>query len=214
MTLFRDRTDAGQQLAEALRDYADQKDTLILALPRGGLPVGFEIAKVLHLPMDAFLVRKLGVPGQEELAMGAIAMGGVHFFNQNILGMLDISKEDIQRVIAAEEQEMQRRNQVYRGGKPPPAIENRTVILVDDGVATGATILAAVSALKKMKPKSLIIAVPVAPSDTLQKLEAEVDQVVCLAAPENFFAISAWYQEFPQTSDEQVCDFLERAKRK
>lgn len=198
-------------LGEALAEYAKRSDVVVLALPRGGVPVGFEVARMIDAPLDIILVRKLGTPGQEELAMGAIASGGVCVLNPNIVAVIDISQEAIEAVAATERQELERRERVYRGNQPPPAVENQCLILVDDGLATGASMLAAVSALRQRKPASIVVAIPVAPPDTVQRLKQEADDVVCLATPEPFSAVGRWYREFSQTSDDEVKSLLERA---
>ncbi len=211
--IFRDRTDAGERLAQALSQYARQKNTLILALPRGGVPVAFEVANALKLPLDVFLVRKLGVPGQEELAMGAIAMGDTEVLNKDIIRQLGIPREIIDRVKAEEQTVLDERNLRYRGQRKMPTLKGKTLILIDDGIATGATIRAAITAIKKLSAKRLIIAIPVAPASTVQELNREVDEVICLKTPEPFYAIGNWYHDFSQTSDEEVRDLLTKAHR-
>lgn len=213
MQRFRDRVHAGQQLVDKLQAYADRPDAIVLALPRGGLPVAFEVSQALHLPLDAFLVRKLGVPGQEELAMGAIAMGGMRVLNKDIIVSLGLSKETIESVAAVQEQELQRRNDLYRQGKAAPEVKDRAVILVDDGIATGATIRSAIAAITKMKPSRLIVAVPVSALDTFYVVKKEVDEIICLETPEPFYSVGSWYEDFPQTSDEEVQDFLSRSAK-
>lgn len=208
---FEDRTQAGRLLGEALAEYAKRSDVIVLALPRGGVPVGFEVARMIDAPLDIMLVRKLGTPGQEELAMGAIASGGVCVLNPDIVAVIDISQEAIEAVAATERQELERRERAYRGNKPPPTVENHCLILVDDGLATGASMLAAVSALRQRKPASIVVAIPVAPPDTVQRLKQEADDVVCLATPEPFSAVGRWYREFSQTSDDEVKSLLKRA---
>lgn len=203
------RAAAGKFLADALKEYTNNSQVLVLALPRGGVPVAYEISNALHAPLDVFLVRKLGVSYQEELAMGAIAMGGVTVLNSDVVQQTGVSKEEIAAVTKKEEQELNRRNERYRNNKPLPEIKNKIIVLVDDGLATGATMRAAVAALKKMNPAKIIIAVPVAPQDTLNELENLVDDVICILSPIPFFSISMWYEEFPQTSDEEVCDLLQ-----
>jgi putative phosphoribosyl transferase len=210
---FGNRTEAGLLLAKKLADYADRPDVLVLALPRGGVPVGFEVAKALHAPLDVVIVRKLGTPGQEELAMGAITSGGVRVLNDRVVQALGISEKEIDSVAAKEQKELERRERLYRGRRAAPEVCNRTVILVDDGIATGTTIRVAIAALKTQSPSRLIVAVPVAPLSTCEELEQEVDKVVCLLSPQEFWAISLWYENFPQTSDEEVCNLLERADR-
>lgn len=210
---FRDRSEAGLLLAKKLAAYADRRDVLVLALPRGGVPVGFEVAQALHAPLDVLIVRKLGTPGQEELAMGAITSGGVRVLNDRVVRELGISEGEIDSVAAREQKELERRERVYRGHRAAPGIGNRTVILVDDGIATGTTIRVAIAALKTQSPSRLVVAVPVAPLSTCEDLRKEADEFVCLLSPEEFWAISLWYQNFPQTSDEEVCNLLERANR-
>lgn len=209
---FKDRSQAGSLLGRTLaNEYQNRTDVIVLALPRGGVPVGFEIARIINAPLDIMLVRKLGTPGHEELAMGAIASGGVCVMNANIIEALGISQEAIEDVIKAERQELERRERTYRIDRPPPVIEKRHVILTDDGLATGASMLAAVSALRQRKPLFITAAVPVAPADTVHRLKQEADEVICLAMPEPFPAVGYWYQEFPQTSDDEVRDLLARA---
>ncbi len=205
---FHNRTEAGQRLAEQLEVYKNRKDVLVLALPRGGVPVAFEIAKKLNLPLDICLVRKLGVPDRPELAMGAIALGGVRIINQDVVHGWGISPRIIEQVTQEEQQELHRREQVYRGHKPFPTIYNQTIILVDDGIATGSSIKAAIAILKQQQPKKIIIAVPVAPPSVCQELSHEVDQFVCVTMPENLNSISLWYDDFSQTSDQEVCSLL------
>jgi len=208
---FEDRIQAGRLLGEALTRYAKRDDVIILALPRGGVPVGFEVAQIINAPLDIMLVRKLGTPGQEELAMGAIASGGVCVLNDDIVAAIDISQEEIEAAATRERKELERRERAYRGNQPPPAIENHCVILIDDGLATGASMLAAVAGLKQRKPAAIVVAVPVAPPDTVQRLQEEADDVVCLATPEPFSAVGRWYREFPQTSDDEVKSLLAHA---
>ena len=205
---FRNRTDAGRQLAEKLATYADRPDVLVLALPRGGVPVGSEVARALGAPLDAFLVRKLGVPGYEELAMGAVATGGVRVLNDEIVRGLGIVEHVIDVAVAREMEELARREQLYRGGSPPPDVAGRTVILVDDGLATGATMRAAVAALRRQHPARIVVAVPTASPDTREALKAEADDVVCATTPEPFFAVGHWYEDFSQTTDDEVRDLL------
>ncbi len=210
---IRNRIEAGQMLAKKLQHFASQDGVLVLALPRGGVPVGYEIAKALKLPLDIFLVRKLGVPGQEELALGAIATGNVIVFNEEIVQSLALNQIDINEIIAKEQRVLTERNLKYRGNQNPPDIKNRTVILVDDGIATGATIRAALKAIRKLGSLNIIIAVPVAPPDVLNQFSQLADQLICLATPSPFFAIGNWYEDFSQTSDEEVITLLEKAKR-
>ena len=211
---FAHRRAAGQQLTEALSGYANQPDTVVLALPRGGVPVAYEIAVGLNLPLDICLVRKLGVPDQPELAMGAIASGGVRILNPNCIERLGVSQQAIDRVTTAETAELERREATYRQATPRLPIEGKTVILVDDGIATGATLQAAIALLEQHHPTHLIVAAPVAAPSTLTELQTKVDEVVCLVAPEPLNSISQWYQNFDQTSDAVVCRLLEQAHQR
>ncbi|NJR73649.1 MAG: phosphoribosyltransferase [Scytonema sp. CRU_2_7] len=209
--MFKNRKAAGQFLAKNLAAYANYPDTLVLALPRGGVPVAFEVARALNAPLDVFVVRKLGVPEQKELAMGAIASGGVQVLNEEIVRSLGISEVVIQKVAAKEQQELERREHLYRGDRPIPILHGRTVILVDDGLATGATMRAAVVALQQHKPAKIIVAVPVSASETCEEFEAKVDEIVCLATPNPFYSVGLWYEDFPQTTDEEVRELLKKA---
>lgn len=211
MLPFADRTEAGQRLAEALSRYARSRDLLVLALPRGGVPVAFEVAERLGAELDVIVVRKLGVPYQEELAMGAIASGGAKVLNQDVIASLGLSEDEIETVAQREAQELARRERIFRGERPFPQVKGRTVILVDDGLATGATMRAAVAALRQLEPSAIVVAVPVAPPDTAARLRAEVDDLVCLATPEAFYAVGQWYVDFSQLSDEDVRDLLAKA---
>jgi putative phosphoribosyl transferase len=206
---FRDRTDAGRQLASELREYADRNDVIVLALPRGGVPVGWEVAAALHAPLDIVNVRKLGTPGAPELAMGAIATGGVRVLNEEVIGPAGITESQIAKAVEVETHELERREQVYRGGRPAPDLSGRVAILVDDGVATGSTIKAAIRALRQLWPKEIVAAVPVGPPDTRDELGRLADRVVCLRMPPDFFAIGQWYQNFPQLTDREVCELME-----
>ncbi|MGH7510309.1 MAG: phosphoribosyltransferase [Gemmatimonadales bacterium] len=208
--LFNDRSQAGRELASRLSKYADQPDVIVLALPRGGVPVAYEVARALRAPMDVFIVRKLGVPGHEELAMGAVATGGVRVLNEQVVRGLRIPDYVIDAVANWELQELQRRERLYRGNRPPPDVRDKTVILVDDGLATGSTMLAAVQALRKQGPARIVVAVPVAAGDTCELLKEQVDDVVCAVTPEPFYAVGLWYQDFSQTTDEEVRELLER----
>lgn len=208
---FADRTEAGQRLTHALHAYANRDDLLVLALPRGGVPVAFEVARTLGAPLDLLLVRKLGVPRQEELAMGAIASGGIQVLNREVIAATGVGDTEIQAAVARERRELERRETAYRGERPAPEITGRCVILVDDGLATGATMRAALAALRPQHPAALVVAVPVAPPDVLARLRAEADDVVCVAAPESFFAIGAWYRDFSQLDDDRVRALLARA---
>jgi putative phosphoribosyl transferase len=209
--VFRDRTDAGRRLARALRAYAGRADLLVLALPRGGVPVAFEVAQALRAPLDLLLVRKLGVPGHEELAMGALASGGVRVLNPEVIAATGVGNAEIEAAVAREARELERREAAYRGHRPRPAIAGRCLILVDDGLATGATMRAALAALRPQHPAALVVAVPVAPPDTAARLRAEADELVCLETPESFFAIGSWYQDFGQLDDDSVRALLARA---
>jgi len=206
--MFRNRTDAGQKLASKLKAYYAQPDVLVLALPRGGVPVGHEVGKVLHAPVDVFVVRKLGVPWNPELAMGAVATGGVRVLEEETVRELAIPSEDIAKVAAEEEREVERREQAYRGGRVPLPITGKKVILVDDGIATGSTMRAGVAALRRLQPTRIVIAVPVAPRATCSMLRNVADEVVCLIEAEDFFAIGEWYEDFSQLSDEDVKNLL------
>ena len=209
--IFRDRTEAGQVLASKLTKYLNQVNTVILALPRGGVPVAYEIGKELGLPVDIFVVRKLGVPGHEELAMGAIASGGVRHINRDVVDQLRIDSETIDVASRREQKEIERREQLYRGQRPPVDVRNKTVILVDDGLATGSTMRAAIAALRQHRPARIVVAVPAAAPQTCSEIADEVDEIICAATPEPFYAVGQWYQEFSQTTDEEVRDLLARA---
>src|SRR5687767_5730826 len=209
---FRDRHHAGRVLATKLSDYAGRADVLVFGLPRGGVPVAYEVARALRAPLDVFIVRKLGVPGHEELAMGAIASGGVRVLNDRVVRMLNIPGAVIDRVAEREERELRRREGEYRGDRPPPQIQGRRVILIDDGLATGATMRAAVAALRQQKPAELVVAVPVAAAETCEEFQSEADRVVCASTPEPFHAVGVWYENFEQTSDEEVHELLDRAR--
>ena len=210
--VFRDRSQAGGVLAEKLVHYRDDPQVVVLALPRGGVPVAFEVAKALHAPLDVFIVRKLGVPGQEEYAMGAIATGGVRVMNPGVAG-LGISQPAIEAVVAHEQKELERRERLYRGTRAPLELEGRVVILVDDGLATGSTMRAAAVAVKQSRPKRVVVAVPVAALETCEDFRHEVDEVICAATPEPFRAVGLWYEHFNQTSDEEVHALLEAARK-
>jgi predicted phosphoribosyltransferase len=190
--------------------YLDRPDVLVLALPRGGVPVGYEVARALGAPLDVFLVRKLGVPRYEELAMGAVATGGVRVLNDEIVRGLGISEHEIDAAAARELPELARRERLYRGDRPPPGVASRTVILVDDGLATGATMRAAVQALRQQHPARIVVAVPTASPDTSEALRAEADDVICAMTPEPFFAVGHWYEDFTQTTDDEVRELLAR----
>ena len=209
--LFKDRTAAGQVLAKELAAYANRSDVLILALPRGGVPVAFEVAKALKAPLDVFLVRKLGVPGQEELAMGAIASGGVRVLNDEVVAGLGLSETIINKVAEKEQQELERRERLYRDDRPAPDLHGRTVILVDDGLATGATMRAAVRALQQQQPARLVVGVPVSSPETCQEFQTKVDDIVCAMTPRPFHSVGLWYDDFSQTTDDEVRDLLHSA---
>ena len=209
--IFRDRTEAGQILASKLTKYVNQVDTVILALPRGGVPVAYEIGKELGLPIDIFVVRKLGVPGHEELAMGAIASGGVRHINRDVVDQLRIDSETIDAASRREQKEIERRERLYRGQRPPVDVRNKTVILVDDGLATGSTMRAAIAALRQHRPARIVVAVPTAAPQTCSEIADEVDEIICAATPETFYAVGQWYQEFSQTTDDEVRELLARA---
>ncbi len=205
---FRDRREAGRLLAQKLAAYRGRADVLVLALPRGGVPVGYEVARALGAPLDVFVVRKLGVPGHGELAMGAVATGGVRVLNEDVVRALGIPDYVIDAVAAWEERELERRERVYRGDRPPPEVRGRTVILVDDGLATGATMHAAVQALRRRQPARIVVAVPTAAPETCEALRPEVDEIVCAVTPEPFYAVGLWYENFSQTTDEEVRELL------
>jgi predicted phosphoribosyltransferase len=213
MERFKDRGDAGKTLAQKLSAYAGRPDMVVLALPRGGVPVGYEVAMALHAPLDIFIVRKLGLPGQEELAIGAIASGGIRVLNEGIIRMLNIPDEMIDRVARQELQELERREHSYRGGRPALETRDKTVILIDDGLATGASMRAVVTGVRAGRPARIVIAVPTAAPQTCSALEFEVDEIVCSMTPEPFLGVSRWYEDFRQVTDEQVRTILEEATR-
>jgi predicted phosphoribosyltransferase len=210
---FRDRRAAGRELARALAGYRGRPDVLVLALPRGGVPVAYEVARALDVPLDVFLVRKLGVPGHEELALGALATGGVCLLNQDVVRRLRIPPEAIDQVTAAEQAELERREAAYRDGRRPPDVAGKTVILIDDGLATGASVRVALAALRQAKPARIVVAVPVAAPSTCAELYDEVDEVICARTPEPFYAVGLWYEDFSQTSDAEVRDLLAKSPR-
>jgi predicted phosphoribosyltransferase len=212
VTQFADRQEAGRRLAQELSAYEDGEDVVVLGLPRGGVPVAFEVAKALEAPVDVFVVRKLGVPGNPELAMGAIASGGVRVLNEDVLLTMSISDEVVERATEREREKLEKREQIYRGARPQVDIEGKTVLLVDDGLATGATMRAAVGALREHRPGRIVAAVPIAPPETCSELAESVDEVVCLTTPRFFFGVGGAYQDFSQTTNEQVRDLLERAE--
>lgn len=209
---FRDRTEAGRLLAERLRGYAGRNDVVVLALPRGGVPVAYEVAMELGAPLAVFVVRKLGVPGYKELAMGAIASGGVVVLDEGLVRRLGISRTQLEDAIAREAQELERRENAYDGRRGPPKLEGKTVILVDDGLATGSTMRAAAMAVRELKPARVVVAVPVAAAETCDDFRDVVDEVVCDVTPRPFHAVGLWYENFSQTSDDEVRELLERAE--
>ncbi|MCI0746094.1 MAG: phosphoribosyltransferase [Verrucomicrobia subdivision 3 bacterium] len=211
MTRFQDRFDAGRFLAEKLKHHAGDPRLVVLALPRGGVPVAYEIARALGAPLDVFIVRKLGAPGYEELAMGAIATGGVCVFNEEVIQHLGVSRNWIDAVIREQQEELERREQAYRDGRQPAEVENRHVILVDDGLATGASMRAAIRALRQRHPASITVAVPIGARDTCDQFRNEAEEVICGRTPEPFHAVGAWYHDFTQTTDDEVRELLNRA---
>jgi putative phosphoribosyl transferase len=213
MAQFRDRRDAGRILAQKLLAYTNHPDVIVLALPRGGVPVAYEVARELNAPLDIFIVRKLGLPGHEELAIGAIASGGIRVLNHDIIRALNIPKEMINIVAERELKELQRREHNYRGDHPLPEVRDRTVILIDDGLATGASMRAAVAGLRAQHPARIIVAVPTASRETCEAFEFEVDEIVCAITPEPFYGVGRWYEDFSQTTDEEVRSFLQEANQ-
>jgi putative phosphoribosyl transferase len=213
MDRYKNREHAGQILAKALQAYANQQDVIVLALPRGGVPVGFQIAEALKAPLDVLIVRKLGLPGYGELAMGALAMGGLVVFNPDIVSGYSISDQEVKDVMDREQRELTRREQVYRGNRPFPDIKDKIVILVDDGIATGATMRAAIKSIHEFKPARLIVAVPVADKAVVNNLKPTVDEFICTMTPESLYAVGAWYEDFSQTEDEEVYTLLKLANK-
>lgn len=210
--IFRNRAEAGLALADRLRQYADRDDVVVLGLPRGGVPVAFEVARSLHAPLDVFVVRKLGVPGHSELAMGAIASGGVRALNQDVITWYRLSTETVDDAARVEQIELERREHAYRNGRTPLPIDGRVVLLVDDGLATGSTMRAAVLAVRRLGPSRVVVAVPVGASETCRDLATVADEVTCLETPEPFEAVGLWYEDFSQTSDEEVRRLLTTAR--
>lgn len=209
---FENRYTAGKRLAEALIEYSGTPDLLVLALPRGGVPVAYEVARLLHAELDVIVVRKLGVPYQPELAMGAIASAGARFFNEDVIQASGLKQEQVEAVIDEQQPELERREQAYRGNKPPPIVHGRTVIVIDDGIATGASIQVAVKALRSLYPASVVVAVPVAPIEGARRLTAIADNFVCLLTPTPFYAVGQWYRDFSQTTDNEVRELLNKAR--
>jgi putative phosphoribosyl transferase len=208
---FVDRSDAGQRLAEALASYADRDDVILLALPRGGVPVAAEVARQLRTSLDVFLVRKLGTPGREELAMGAIAPGGYRVMNRDVVAMSRVSEEEIAKQEEKERAELNRRLESYRGDRPPPDLSGKTVVLIDDGLATGASMQVAVEAVRNAGAARVVVAVPTAPPEAVERLEEVADEVISLITPRQFMAVGTWYESFEQTSDQEVRDLLSEA---
>jgi predicted phosphoribosyltransferase len=213
LTRFQNREEAGRMLAAKLTEYANRSDVLVLALPRGGVPVAYQIAKALNAPLDVLLVRKLGVPGQEELAMGAIASGGVCVLNDDVVGYMNEPEEIIVAIVERENKELKRRERAYRDDLPPPDVRGKTVILVDDGLATGSTMRAAVTAMKKMNPARIVVAVPVAAKSVYLEFSEAVGEIACILTPEPFQGVGLWYRDFSQTSDDEVRALLKRASK-
>jgi len=209
--VFQDRQEAGRKLAERLRAYANRNDVVVLGIPRGGVPVAFEVARALRAPLDIFLSRKLGVPGQEELAFGAIATGGTRVLDREIIEAVGISEEQIEQITAKVKKELERRENLYRGAQPPLRVEGLTVLLIDDGIATGSSMRAAIKALRQMKPARVVVAVPVAPQSTCSRLALEVDELICVHTPRDFYAIGQFYEDFSQVADEEVTALLRQA---
>ncbi len=209
--IFEDRRHAGRVLAARLEEFAHRPNVVVLALPRGGVPVGFEVAEALGAPLDVFLVRKLGVPGHEELAMGAIASGGVRVLDPDLIRQLDVSEEEVESATHREERELARREELFRGGRAEFSIRGKTVIVVDDGLATGSTMKAAVAALRRLEPERIVVAVPVAAASTFAEIRRLADDCVCVSTPPGFSAVGNWYFDFRQTTDREVCELLEES---
>jgi putative phosphoribosyl transferase len=210
---FRDRREAGRILACRLAEYANRPDVLVYGLPRGGVAVAYEVAQALRVPLDVFLVRKLGVPGHEEFAMGAVASGGVRVLNRDVIGALQIPEAVVEQLIAREERELERRERAYRGDRPAPDLRGKTVILVDDGLATGSTMLAAVTALRQRQRVQVVVAVPVGSPETCDALSPHVDEIVCSVTPDPLYAVGLWYDDFSQATDDEVRELLAEAAR-
>lgn len=212
--IFQNRAEAGQQLASRLGKYANREDVIVLGVPRGGVPIAFEVATALNLPLDIFVLRKLGVPGHEELAFGAIGSGGVRVLDSEVVKSVGLSDSVIELVTQTERAELARREQIYRGGRPPLDVHGKTVILVDDGIATGSSLRAGVHALRQMQPVAIVIAAPVAPRSTVNRLRHEVNDVVCVAIPERFYGVGQFYHDFSQVTDAEVNELLDSASRR
>ncbi len=212
MAEFADRTEAGRRLAHELSDHASREDVVVLGLPRGGVPVAFEVAKELEAPLDVFVVRKLGAPGNPELAMGAIASGGVQVMNEDVVRNLGVSDDAIERVKEEEREKLEERERTYRGARPGIDLEGKMVVLVDDGLATGATMRAAVNALRQHQPERIVMAVPTGPPETCEDLQERVDEAICLTTPRPFFGVGGAYRDFSQTTNQEVRDLLEKAE--
>lgn len=210
---FRNREQAGRMLAERLKHYANRSNVVVLALPRGGVPVAVEVAAALRAPLDVFVVRKLGAPQQPELAMGAIASGGVRVLNDEVVQVLNLSNDAIERVAQVEQHELERRERLYRDNRSFPDLQDQVAILIDDGLATGSTMRAAVRAVRRHRPGKIVVAVPAAAAETCDEFRNEVDEIVCVITPEAFHAVGRWYEEFPQTTDEEVRDLLAKSSR-
>jgi putative phosphoribosyl transferase len=212
--LFQNRTEAGRVLAQSLAAYADREDVVVLALPRGGVPVGYEVAQALDAPLDVFLVRKLGVPGREELALGAVASGGIYVLNEDVIEALGISRETISEIAGQQKRELEQRERAYRDDRPPPAVAGQVVILVDDGLATGSTMRAALAALRRQSPAKVIVAVPVGAPETCAEFQHEADETICVRTPDPFWSVGTWYRDFSQTTDREVHQLLARAAQR
>jgi predicted phosphoribosyltransferase len=213
MQIFRDRRDAGRRLAEHFDAYSGRSDVIVLALPRGGVPVGYEVATRIGAPLDVLVVRKIGVPGHEELAMGAIASGGVVVVDQRVMSMLGLTREAFDAVVESERAELARRERAFRAGLPPLDVSGKTVVLVDDGIATGSSMFAAIDAIRVRDAARIVVAVPVAPPETCDAMGQRADEMICLVTPEHMYSVGGWYEDFAQTTDDEVSDLLEAAAR-
>lgn len=212
--MFIDRADAGRALARLLHGYGKRQDVTVLALPRGGVPVAYEVARALDAPLDVLIVRKLGLPGQPELAMGAIGPGGILHLNEDVIRLGGVTPSEIERVVARETAELKRRGQRYRGGRPPMELRGRTAIVVDDGIATGASMAVAITALRQLHPAEIVVAVPVAPDRTAEQMDGVADRFVCVETPLDFGGVGQFYQRFDQTTDDEVADLLARSAQR